>query len=418
MNNSPNPNNNNNNNPNNNNNTKPLLSPGIIIKNRWQIQSKLGAGSFGEIYSAIDIQNDSKYPRNVAIKVEKCDRRKQVLKLELTAMKHLQPCNRVVRYIHSGRFQDVNFVVMEKLGDNLAQLRKEYGKKARFSMSTTLRLGIQMIDCIEGVHQLGFVHRDVKPANFVTNLSNSELPGIVTVHVIDFGLARRYILANGDIRPPRASAGFRGTVRYASINSHEMHELGPHDDLWSVFYSLVEFATGALPWMNMRDKSQVLAIKKRFTNETLVEGLPHEFLLFMKHLQSLKYGDKPDYAYLKGLLKKVCDMNGFQLDDLYDWQQKSARTGTREPPEPSTTKSITMNVSGTIPSSSAAQDSNNFYNIRQPNHIGGDGRSNPNGVSPTNNNPSLNNNGNRPNSSIPNNNTNRRKQNCLKCHIM
>lgn len=64
--------------------------------------------------------------------------------------------------------------------------------------------------------------------------SDATLP--VTVHIIDFGLARKFILPNGEIRPPRKSAGFRGTVRYASINSHESLELGPHDDIWSVFY--------------------------------------------------------------------------------------------------------------------------------------------------------------------------------------
>jgi tau tubulin kinase len=44
--------------------------------------------------------------------------------------------------------------------------------------------------------------------------------------LIDFGLARKYRLPSGEIRPPRKSAGFRGTARYASINSHHSKELG------------------------------------------------------------------------------------------------------------------------------------------------------------------------------------------------
>jgi len=183
------------------NNNRPLLQPGTLIKNKWQIQQKLGSGSFGEIYSAIDTHNDAlnttgtgattttggaivpitpnpttptttttvttttttttttissnSSPVQVAVKVEKCDSKKTILKLEVIAIKHLQSCERVVRYVHSGRHHEVNFLVMEKLGDNLAQLRKVYGKKGRFSMSTTLRLGIQMIECLEGVHKLG-----------------------------------------------------------------------------------------------------------------------------------------------------------------------------------------------------------------------------------------------------------------------
>jgi hypothetical protein len=39
--------------------------------------------------------------------------------------------------------------------------------------------------------------------------------------MLDFGLARQYTNNNGEVRPPRAAAGFRGTVRYASINAHK-----------------------------------------------------------------------------------------------------------------------------------------------------------------------------------------------------
>lgn len=40
------------------------------------------------------------------------------------------------------------------------------------------------------------------------------------VYMLDFGLARQYTTATGEVRAPRAAAGFRGTVRYASINAH------------------------------------------------------------------------------------------------------------------------------------------------------------------------------------------------------
>ena len=39
--------------------------------------------------------------------------------------------------------------------------------------------------------------------------------------MLDFGLARQYTNQNGEVRPPRAAAGFRGTVRYASVNAHK-----------------------------------------------------------------------------------------------------------------------------------------------------------------------------------------------------
>lgn len=41
------------------------------------------------------------------------------------------------------------------------------------------------------------------------------------VFMLDFGLARQYTTASGEVRPPRTAAGFRGTVRYASVNAHK-----------------------------------------------------------------------------------------------------------------------------------------------------------------------------------------------------
>lgn len=41
------------------------------------------------------------------------------------------------------------------------------------------------------------------------------------VYMLDFGLARQYTTPSGEVRPPRAAAGFRGTVRYASVNAHK-----------------------------------------------------------------------------------------------------------------------------------------------------------------------------------------------------
>lgn len=41
------------------------------------------------------------------------------------------------------------------------------------------------------------------------------------VFMLDYGLARQFTTANGEVRTPRTAAGFRGTVRYASLNAHK-----------------------------------------------------------------------------------------------------------------------------------------------------------------------------------------------------
>eukprot|EP01087_Luapelamoeba_hula_P019133 TRINITY_DN6297_c0_g1_i3.p1 TRINITY_DN6297_c0_g1~~TRINITY_DN6297_c0_g1_i3.p1 ORF type:complete len:863 (+),score=103.72 TRINITY_DN6297_c0_g1_i3:290-2878(+) len=289
----------------------PLLTANDIIKGRWKIIRKIGQGSFGEIYSGGDIHTNEL----VAIKVERVDSRRKVLKLEVAVLKKLQICPWVVQFKTCGRHNDVNYMVMELLGSNLSELRRKQTNQ-KFSMLTTCKLGVQMLRAIQSVHELGFLHRDIKPGNFAMGLGPEKRN---TAFMIDFGLARKYVFASGEIRPPRDSAGFRGTARYASIGSHESKDLGRRDDLWSLFYLLIEFATGSLPWRRIKDKDKVGEMKKKLNHVQLVADLPDEFAKFMKHLQGLEFSDRPDYKYLHNLLTGLYHKLHGTENTPFDW---------------------------------------------------------------------------------------------------
>jgi len=166
-----------------------------------------------------------------------------------------------------------------------------------------------MVKALQAVHGLGVLHRDVKPSNFVLGgryRSSADPSQANKLFIIDFGLSRKFMGIDGEIKPPRANAGFRGTARYASVNSHQCKELAPRDDLWSVFYVMVEFATGSLPWRNQRDRDKVGEIKAEYLKgKKLTEGLPPEFEQFQDYLLSLDYYSKPDYAMI---IKKFHDL--------------------------------------------------------------------------------------------------------------
>ncbi|XP_076426577.1 tau-tubulin kinase 2 isoform X6 [Peromyscus maniculatus bairdii] len=296
-----------------------ILSVGILVKERWKVLRKIGGGGFGEIYDALDMLTRE----NVALKVESAQQPKQVLKMEVAVLKKLQGKDHVCRFIGCGRNDRFNYVVMQLQGRNLADLRRSQSR-GTFTISTTLRLGRQILESIESIHSVGFLHRDIKPSNFAMGRFPSTCR---KCFMLDFGLARQFTNSCGDVRPPRAVAGFRGTVRYASINAHRNREMGRHDDLWSLFYMLVEFVVGQLPWRKIKDKEQVGSIKERYDHRLMLKHLPPEFSTFLDHISSLDYFTKPDYQLLTSVFDESIKTFGVIESDPFDWE-KSGTDGS------------------------------------------------------------------------------------------
>ncbi|XP_067680312.1 uncharacterized protein [Haliotis asinina] len=307
--------------------TEDLLQPNQVVKDRWKVTKKIGGGGFGEIYEASDMVTKEA----VALKLESAKQPKQVLKMEVAVLKKLQGRDHVCRFIGCGRNERYNYVVMSLQGKNLAELRRSQPRGC-FSLSTTLRLGAQILKAIESIHEVGFLHRDIKPSNFSMGKSANHCR---KVYMLDFGLARQYTTATGEVRPPRAAAGFRGTVRYASVNAHKNKEMGRHDDLWSLFYMLVEFVVGQLPWRKIKDKEQVGTMKEKYDHTQLLKNMPSEFRTFLDHIQSLDYYDKPDYALLHNLFEQCIRRKSIKEADHYDWEKPfvdmSVATTTSQP---------------------------------------------------------------------------------------
>ncbi|XP_034531625.1 tau-tubulin kinase 2 isoform X1 [Notolabrus celidotus] len=293
-----------------------ILSVLALVKERWKVVKKIGGGGFGEIYEAVDLLTRV----SVALKVESAQQPKQVLKMEVAVLKKLQGKDHVCRFVGCGRNDRFNYVVMELQGRNLADLRRSM-TRGTFSISTTLRLGRQILEAIESIHSVGFLHRDIKPSNFAMGRFPSTCR---TCYMLDFGLARQFTNSCQEVRPPRPVAGFRGTVRYASVNAHKNKEMGRHDDLWSLFYMLVEFLVGQLPWRKIKDKEHVGKLKDTYDHRLMLKHLPAEFGVFLEHISNLDYFTKPDYQLLMSVFDNSMKTYNVVENDPYDWE----RTGT------------------------------------------------------------------------------------------
>ncbi|XP_037096461.1 tau-tubulin kinase 2 isoform X2 [Syngnathus acus] len=290
-----------------------ILSVLSLVKERWKVVKKIGGGGFGEIYEALDLLTRV----SVALKVESAQQPKQVLKMEVAVLKKLQGKDHVCRFVGCGRNDRFNYVVMELQGRNLADLRRSMSR-GTFSISTTLRLGRQILEAIESIHSVGFLHRDIKPSNFAMGRFPSTCR---TCYMLDFGLARQFTNSCQEVRPPRPVAGFRGTVRYASVNAHKNKEMGRHDDLWSLFYMLVEFLVGQLPWRKIKDKEHVGKLKDTYDHHLMLKHLPAEFGVFLEHISSLDYFTKPDYQLLMSVFDNSMKTYNVVENDPYDWER-------------------------------------------------------------------------------------------------
>ncbi|KAL3013929.1 hypothetical protein AAZX31_06G080800 [Glycine max] len=201
-----------------------------VIGGKFKIGRKIGSGSFGEIYIASNIDTSE----IVAIKMESKKTKHPQLLYEAKLYSILQGESGVPSMKWCGTDGDNNVLVIDLLGRSLEDFFVYCGRK--FSLKTVLMLADQMLTRIEYMHSKGFLHRDIKPDNFLMGLGRKSNQ----VYIIDFGLAKRYRDPNTNKHIPyRENKSLTGTARYASCNTHMGIEQSCRDDLESLGYVLM-----------------------------------------------------------------------------------------------------------------------------------------------------------------------------------
>ncbi|CAJ0590604.1 unnamed protein product [Cylicocyclus nassatus] len=287
---------------------------GKVVGKRWRIISKLGEGGFGAVYKVEDINTN----QLAALKAEANGERGSVLRLEALILKRLAGKPHVAQLLQSGKKEFYSYIVMTLLGQSLDDILRRIGKVC--SVSTQIRIGINLLYGIKQIHDVGFIHRDVKPSNMALGYKYSEQSRIF--HIFDFGLAREFVVVEDGRRKMRRPRP--GTIRYCSANVQERGEQGRMDDLWCLLYVLVELR-GPLPWSRVRDRHKVLRMKKDIELEELLENCPVELIAFGEHISSLNYYLRPDYALLYRLLEQVMRSGKISFSDPYDWEKTKTK---------------------------------------------------------------------------------------------
>jgi eukaryotic-like serine/threonine-protein kinase len=209
----------------------------------YEILGPLGAGGMGEVYSAID----SELHRTVALKVlpehfitdpDRVARfEREATTLASINHPHVAQIYGIARDDNERAVLVMEFVEGEDLAARL--------RRGRLPLDEALAIGRQVAAALEATHEIGVIHRDLKPGNIRVRSDG-------VVKVLDFGLARTADTRSpsGDVDAPTISLtitepGFTfGTAAYMSPEQAKGSTVDRRSDLWSFGCVLFEMLSG------------------------------------------------------------------------------------------------------------------------------------------------------------------------------
>jgi len=284
-----------------------------MLANKYKLLEKLSQGSFGKVFKAENIRTGE----IVAIKTEVKSKEQKSLKMEAKIYQYLANTEGIPQLKWFGATNNVNYLVTNLLEHSITSLVKEYG---RLSIKTVLLLGTQMIERLEILHGHYLIHRDIKPDNFMINISDRTNK----IFLIDFGFCKRYNYEGNHIEF-KMNKTLIGTPNYVSLNVHKGCEPSRRDDLESCLYVMIYMLFGKFFTLNKdeQDSFKTLVLKKeQLTN------IPRFLTIAINYVRTLRFEEEPDYKYIirifSELLEEQRELEGYskakdEEDDEYEW---------------------------------------------------------------------------------------------------
>lgn len=223
---------------------------GTLLRDKWKVLKRLGAGSFGTVYKVTDVKGGW----TEALKILGVDRlsgaeaeemrarflrEAQIMKRLGRESQHIVGLSTYEEDIEAGLIYFLmEFVEGRSLADAL-------GEDGPFAVDRTVRLALQVCDALMAAHEGSepVVHRDLKLENLMLT---KDRAGEEMIKVLDFGIAK---IAEREADSRLTTVGTLGTPGYAAPEQLRAEAVDGRTDLFAFGVILYALLTGRDPWL-------------------------------------------------------------------------------------------------------------------------------------------------------------------------
>ena len=262
------------------------LAIGSTFAGRYQIIEELGKGGMGKVYKVLDKQVEEKVALKL-IKPEIAAEEKTIQRFrnELKLARKISHKN-VCRMFDFNKEADAYYITMEYVpGEDLKSSLRRMGP---LSVGKAVIIAKQVCEGLAEAHELGVVHRDLKPQNIMIDREGN-------VCIMDFGIARS--LKAKEITD---SGIVIGTPEYMSPEQVEGKKADQRSDIYSMGTILYEMVTGRIPFegdtplsIAVKHKSEAPPDPKEI-NDQISEDLSCVILKCMEKDKEMRYQKAED----------------------------------------------------------------------------------------------------------------------------